>query len=120
MLPLFNRVILAMMRLHVFFLQILIIKSTIEDCREMNQVFVSRGVSVDLISIHCRSAVESLSRLPSLPKDVVRNDVFPFTVLTEDPFIHLEWREKFVKRARTIALSCLSIDCIALEMNRQK
>jgi len=119
MLPLLDWLVLAMMRLHVFIVQFLIIRSTIEDCGEINNVFVSRGVSVDLILEHCRSAVESLSRLPSLPRDIVRNDVFPFTVLTEDPFTHLEWRDKFLTRARTIASSCLSVDCIALEMNRE-
>ena len=95
------------------------IRASIEECLAINEIFQARNVPTKLLQNHCESIVEGLSRLPPIPKAVIRNDVFPFTVLTEDPFVDNEWRPKFFAKARSIADACATVECIGLEMNRQ-
>jgi transglutaminase-like putative cysteine protease len=95
-----------------------VISSTFYECLDVNNRFVP-NVPFPTLADHCQSVTEALRRFPSLPKSVIKNDVLPFTVLTEAPFIESTWRPRFQARARSIASQCETIQCISLEMNRQ-
>ena len=106
------------MRLLLLAILTVVIDASIHDCREINSVFELRGVPEQLIEDHCESIVKALVRLPTIPNAVIRNDVFPFTVLTEDAFTDSNWRAKFFAKAHSIAETCHTVECIGLEMNR--
>ena len=103
------------------FLSPLLVVSSRDDCMDINRQYL---ISVDekILEHHCESIVESLSKLPSSdywPRSLLMNDVYPFTVLTESPFVDDDWRPTFQARAKLIASKCDSIECIAMEMNEK-
>ena len=91
---------------------------TTDACIDVNRRFI-QTIPLSVLTDHCQSVSRALSRLPPLPTSVISNDLFPFTVLTEDPFVDAFWRPLFQARAQSIASQCENIECIALAMNGQ-
>jgi len=95
-----------------------------DDCFMINKRFLPHTVSDEILKHHCERLMLSAFKrkwTSYLSRALVLNDVVPFTVLTEDPFIDLDRRSLFLDYLEYIAdtSSCSTVECISLELNRK-
>lgn len=96
----------------------------VKACVRLNQDFLFQKalVPVDVIREHCQQVSDAVERYPwsiDVLEVLALNDVAPFTVLTEPPFIDRTKRSIFKSYVDYIgeASNCQDISCIAMELN---
>ena len=92
------------------------------DCVEVNEKHLLHPVPSALIREHCHRSLEMINTRPwatdfGLAKDLILNDVVPFTVLTEPPFLNQTKRSLLADFVDYITSACEDILCVAQELN---
>lgn len=96
--------------------------NTLSTCIETNIKNLVHEVDQELIESHCKKVIKSIETYPwsrEVPEAVLVNDAFPFTVLTEPPFINITKRNHFSAYMDFIAQTsdCVDVACISLAAN---
>jgi hypothetical protein len=98
--------------------------SFVSECIRVNIDHLLQPIPRELVEDHCESiqrAYEKYRWIDSVPESVLRNDVFPFTVLTEPAFTNKSKRALFGSYVNFIAdaSACVDIGCVALAVNER-
>jgi hypothetical protein len=92
---------------------------------DVNREYLKQYVDKDTLYNHCKWVVDSVEKSWSsrIPRSVVMNDVFPFTVLTEPAFVDVRLREKFLHYARNIYIenckNTKTVECAVKFLNEK-
>ena len=92
----------------------------VRECVQSNLDNLQQPVDGAILESHCTSVLAAVSmRRWDLPDTLILNDVTPFTVLTEAPFVRGERRQVFTAYVHSIAETsgCSDIPCLALALN---
>jgi len=77
---------------------------------DINSEYLTAYVDKETLYDHCQWVTDSITKFwshLSIPRSVILNDVFPFTVLTETPFVNPQDVEKF----QIFARKCFTKNC---------
>ena len=97
---------------------------SVEDCLAVNRRNLVQTVDQEILEDHCSALVSTLKKhvwTESFREnaELILNDVAPFTVLTEPPFVNPEKRQLLAAYLDHIAATsdCDNVACIALALN---
>ena len=97
---------------------------TVEDCVGVNADHLLHPVSSDIVQSHCERIVGLLDSTPwakeiAQTDSLVLNDVVPFTVATEPPFIDTNRRRLLTEYVDYAVSGCHDVVCVALALNEK-
>lgn len=93
-----------------------------DDCIGVNKRFLFHPVDEDILREHCiylSNEIPQRKWTASFSTALILNDIAPFTVLTENPFVERNRRKTFTQYLQYIlkTSNCDTVECISRELN---